>query len=235
MKTPLQILAMGTLLLGFQRWAHVDTDRASNPPKPFAVASVHFEQNATDGDVEVVFEAKGGDEGLAKLTVVSPKDRTVVDFAAPDASTLGMRQFRFESPEPKDVNSLKAAYAEGEYSFSGTTVSGEKLHGSSVLSHTLPATVSFLHPKAGAQNVSTKNLEISWTPVEGLAAYIIYIEQDELEVSITARLPAGVPKFVVPAGFLAYETEYQLGIGTVTDEGNVSFVETTFTTAEKQK
>ncbi len=235
MKTPLLILVVGIVLPGVHHRTHVDTGRASNPPKPFAVASVHFEQNATDGDVEVVFEAKGGEEGLAKLTVVSPQGRTVVDFAAPDASTLGMRQFRFESPEPKDVSSLKAAYAEGEYSFSGTTVSGAKLHGSSVLSHTLPATVSFLHPKAGAQNVSTKNLEISWTPVEGLAAYLVYIEQDELEVSITARLPADAPKLVVPAGFLANGTEYQLGIGTVTGEGNVSFVETTFTTAEKQK
>ena len=83
----------------------------------FAFAKVHFEQNATDGDVEVVFEIKGGDEGLANLRVVSPDGRIVIDFTAPDASTLGIRQFRFESPEPKDIEGLKTAYPEGVYTF----------------------------------------------------------------------------------------------------------------------
>jgi len=38
----------------------------------------------------------------------------------------------------------------------------------------------------------------------------------------------------VPDGFLLPGTEYQLAIGTVSAEGNVSFVETTFTTAGKK-
>ena len=93
------------------------------------MASVRFEQNATDGDVEVVFEAKGGDAGLAHFKVVSPDGRTVIDFNAPDSSTLGIRQFRMESPEPKDVEALKTAYPEGKYLFSGTTLSGMTLAG----------------------------------------------------------------------------------------------------------
>ena len=32
---------------------------------PFAVATIHFERNATDGDFETVVEAKGGDDTLA--------------------------------------------------------------------------------------------------------------------------------------------------------------------------
>jgi hypothetical protein len=208
-----------------------------NEPAPstnFAAANVHFEQNATDGDVEVVFEVKGGDEGLARLTVVSPDGRTVIDFEAPDASTLGMRQFIFESPEPRDVQSLKSAYPEGRYIFTGVTASGHKLHGESVLSHKLPDTPTFLHPPANAQGVSTKNLEITSTPVKNLAAYIVYIEQDAQNVSITARLSGPIASFVVPDGFLFSGTEYQLGIGTVGDNGNISFIETTFTTAEKE-
>ena len=88
---------------------------------PFPVASVHLEQNATDGDMEVVFEVKGDQDGLAELLVVSPDGRPVVAFKAPDASTLGIRQFRFESPEPTDAKALQAAYPEGVYAFSGTT------------------------------------------------------------------------------------------------------------------
>jgi len=229
----LQILAGVTFLLGSLGLARVAVGHESGPSVPFAVASVHFEQNATDGDVEVVFEVKGGGEGLAKLAVVSPDGRTVIDFTAPDASTLGIRQFRFESPEPGDVESLKLAYPEGVYTFSGVAT-GVKLHGKAMLSHKLPATASFLRPGAGAQGVGIKDLEITWTPVKNLAAYIIKIEQDELDVNITAKLPGSVATFAVPDGFLLPGTEYQLGIGSVTNEGNISFVETTFTTAGKE-
>lgn len=210
------------------------TGKAPQVDETFPVASVHFEQNATDGDAEVVFVVNGGDEALAKLTVVSPDGRTVIDFTAPDASTLGIRQFRFESPEPGDVASLKSAYPEGVYNFAGTTAAGDKLHGASTLNHKLPATVSFLQPGADAEDVGTEDLKITWTPVENVAAYIIEIEQDELDVNISAKLPGSVTTFAVPDGFLLPGTEYKIGIGTVTDEGNLSFVETTLTTAGKK-
>lgn len=239
MKRRLQMLAGAVLLLGSYGLVRMGIGNASSSPESptgvaFTKANVHFEQNATDEDVEVVFEAKGGAEGLAKLNVVSPDGRTVVDFTAPDASTLGMRQFRFESPEPKDVNSLKSAYPEGVYTFTGVTASGAKLQSKATLSHKLPATASFLQPKAEAQGVATKNLTITWTPVKNVAAYIIYIEQDELDVSITAKLPGTVAAFAVPDGFLVPGTEYMLGIGTVTNEGNTSYVEAVFTTAGKE-
>src|SRR5713226_10324722 len=101
---------------------------------PFPVASVHLERNATDNDFEIVFEVKGGEDGLAELTVVAPDRRTVVAFKAPDSSTLGIRAFRFESPEPSDIKALKAAYPEGVYAFAGRTSSGAKFVGKSTLS-----------------------------------------------------------------------------------------------------
>jgi len=114
----MQMVAGVTLLLGSDGLA-LGVGKESGPSVPFAVASVRFEQNATDGDAEVMFEVKGGKEGLAKLAVVSPDGRTVIDFMAPDASTLGIRRFRFETPEPGDVKSLKSAYPEGVYTFAG--------------------------------------------------------------------------------------------------------------------
>jgi hypothetical protein len=226
MTTRTPILASVALLLGPHSLA--------GPSLPFAVASVHFEQNATDGDLEVVFEVRGGAAGLARLTVVSSDGRTVIDFTAPDASTLGIRQFRFESPEPGDVASLKSAYPEGVYTFTGATGTGSKLHGTSRLSHSLPAPVAVLRPAAGARDVGTRDLGITWTPVQNLAAYILYIEQHELGVEITARLPGSAAAFAVPNGFLVPGRAYQLGIGAVTKQGNISFVETTFTTAGKE-
>lgn len=200
---------------------------------PFAVAEIRFEQNATDGDVEIVIEAKGGDDGLASLTVVSPDGRTVVNVTAPDSSTLGVRQFRFESPEPTNAARLKSAYPAGVYSFSGVTAAGVKLQAESRLSHTLPPPATLLRPKADAKGVAVRGLEISWTPVKDLAAYIVYIEQHDLNVEITARLPGSASAFSVPDGFLVPGTEYQVGLGTVSREGNLSFVETSLTTAGK--
>lgn len=231
MTSRIQIIAGVILLFGSH---HLALGRASDTSAPFAVANVHFERNATDGDFEVVFEVKGGDEGLAKLAVVSPDGRTVVDFTAPDASTLGIRQFRFESPEPADLASLRSAYPEGLYTFIGTSAAGNRLRSEATLNHKLPAPVSVLRPRIGAQNVGVKNLEISWTPVKGLAAYIIKIEQDELGVNIEARIPASVAKFNVPEGLLFPGKKYTLGIGTVTNEGNTSFIETSFTTGDKK-
>jgi hypothetical protein len=202
-------------------------------PVVFSVASVHFEQNATDKDAEVVFEVKGGDDGLAKLSVVAPDGRTVLTFVAPDSSTLGMRQFRFESPEPLDVAALKSAYPEGIYVFEGATAAGVRLRGTAALNHRLPAPVSLTGRIAGAENVPVSNLEITWTPVKGLDAYLVYIEQADLDESITMKLPASAAAFRVPDGFLRPGTAYQLGIGTVTGHGNISFIETTFTTTNK--
>jgi len=207
------------------------SDAQSGADARLPEAAVRFEQNASDGDVEVVFDAGGAPEGLAKLIVRSPDGRIVIDCTAPDGSTMGIRSFRFESPEPSDVAALQAAYPAGVYSFSGKTVSGVNLHGEATLSHELPPTVSFLQPAEESEDVATKGLKITWSPVDGMAAYIVEIEQEELHLSITAKLPASAASFIVPDGFLLAGTEYKLIIGTQSAVGNMSFVETSFETA----
>jgi hypothetical protein len=238
------ILAGATFLLGsldlalvngksYARKASPGGDSSSY--MPFTIANVHFEQNAANEDFEMVFEAKGDSEGLAKLTVVSPDGRAVVDFTAPTVATLGVRQLRCEFPVPREAKSLESAYPEGIYTFDGTTASGDKLHGQDTLNHQLPAPTSFLHPEIEAAGVAIKNLQITWMPVKNLSAYIIYIEQTEDKaVNITAKLHGTVAAFDVPDGFLLPGTEYKLSIGTVTDKGNISFVETTFFTTKRE-
>jgi hypothetical protein len=230
LKTSAKAAAIWALLLACCGWARGAEPRSA--PASFPVASVHFEQNATDEDSEVVFEVKGGKDGLAELTVVSPDGRTVVAFKAPDASTLGIRQFRFESPEPTDIKSLKAAYPEGIYQFSGKTVAGARLTGKAKLSHKLPATTTVLTPAPKATNVPARDLKVSWSVVKGVASYLVGIKQPESNANFTALVPASATFFAVPEGFLAPGKKYQLSVGTVTGEGNTSFVETTFTTAK---
>jgi hypothetical protein len=225
------ITLMAALLLGSSGWAR-EALAQSAKPAPFPVASVHFEQNATDRDVEVVFQAVGESDGLASLRVVSPGGRTVIDFTAPDPSTLGMRSFHIESPEPEDVDALKAAYPEGAYEFAGRTSSGVALEGKSTLSHTLPPAAGFVAPVPEAEDVPTEDVEISWGAVDGIAFYILEIEQEQLGTRVEATLPSSLTVFAVPDGFLMPGKEYHLGIGTVSSEGNVSVVETSFTTKE---
>ena len=167
MKMCAKAVAISALLLACGGWACGAEPRSG--PASFPVASVHFEQNATDGDSEVVFEVKGGNDGLAELIVISPDGRTVVAFRAPDASTLGIRQFRFESPEPTDIKSLKAAYPEGIYQISGRTVAGARLIGEATLSHAVPATTAVLTPAPKATNVPARDLKVSWSVVKGVA------------------------------------------------------------------
>ena len=224
-----QATGMSAVLLLFSSCVGVPA-ADSGAAAPLPVASVHFEQNVMDADMEVVFEVKAEDDGLTELLIVSPDGRTVFDFRAPDSSTLGIRQFRFESPEPPDVAALKAAYPEGIYLFSGKTSAGDQLEGSSRLSHRLPAASTFIAPVPEAEDVPIKDLKISWRAAERVAFYIIEIEQDELNVSIKARLPESSTFFSVPNDILVPGTEYDMELGSVTDEGNITFVETKFTT-----
>ena len=80
--------------------------------------------------------------------------------------------------------------------------------------------------------MSAAGFEIAWTSAPGASGYIVEIEQDELGVGLKVELPASSSTFAVPDGFLQAGVEYELGIGTKTEVGNVSFVETTFSTSE---
>jgi len=197
----------------------------------FESAHVRFEQNATDGDVEVVFEAVGADEGLARLRVEAPDGRVVADFRAPEASTLGIRSFAFESPEPTDIAGLKAAYPEGVYRFSGATTAGQEFRGASTLSHKLPGVVTLLSPSG--EDVAVRGTQIAWKPVSGVAGYILEIEQEDLDLKLMVELPGTQSSFSVPNGFLIPGKEFALEIGSVSENGNASFVETQFRTAKQ--
>jgi hypothetical protein len=209
------------------------TAEAAEKSESFDSASARFEQNATDGDVEAVFEAIAGDDGLTKLTIIAPDGRTIVDFSAPGRSATGMRQFRFESPEPTDVAGLKKAFPEGEYTFSGSSRSGKQFRDKADLRHQLPATTEFVFPKADAHAVQAKNLRIRWAPVKNVAGYTVELDPSKSSAHLEMKLPASVTSFTVPEGILAPGGKCQLGIGTVSRDGNVSVIETTFTVAGK--
>lgn len=201
----------------------------------FEHAAVRFEQNATDADVEVVFEATtSGNAGLAALKVIAPDGRTVIDFTVPD-SKLGIRSVTLESPEPKNDGTLQADFPAGEYTFTGSTVAGVKLTSKATLSHALPGPAVFVHPRPDQENVAANGLRISWKAAKNAVSCMLVLEHEETGVKILeAHLPSSATGFAVPAGLLAPGTTYKTAVTTIGRQGNTSTVEATFTTAGKK-
>jgi hypothetical protein len=224
MKMNRKLICAAILLLAGHGFAQAE--------EKFEKAVVYFEQNATDKDAEVMFEAIGA-AGLASLKVVAPGGRTVIDYKAPD-SKLGLQHITLESPEPKNDGSIQADFPEGEYTFTGNTVTGAKLVSKAKLSHKVPEALSIVSPRADAKGVPVKGLQIKWNAGKNLAACTVSIEQEQTEHKITAKLPGTATTFTVPDGFLQPGTEYKLAVGAVSREGNSSLVEADFTTAAKK-
>jgi hypothetical protein len=200
----------------------------------FEHVAVRLEQNATDEDVEVVFDAISGDIGIAALRVTAPDGRTVIDFRAPN-SKLGIRHLVLESPEPVNDGRLQADFPAGSYTFKGTTVTGEHLTSTALLSHTLPGVASFVRPRPKERNVPVTGLHVRWTAPRNLSSCVVILEHEKTGIRLLQATLSGAARiFAIPDGLLTPGAEYKLEIGTVTAEGNRSFVETSFTTAGKK-
>jgi hypothetical protein len=193
--------------------------------------SMIYEVNETDGDSEVVIVAQA-EEGLAHFVVRAPGGK-VVRVASHDQrrgrDPLGLAEILLESAEPSEA-AVKAAWPEGTYTVEGRTVSGTRVAGEVTLSHAVLPAPTF-SPADGAE-VAPTDLVITWQPVAGAAFYIVEIENDDLDVNLTAKLEATQTSLAVPNGFLRPGTEYELGLATGTPAGNVAFAEGAFTTTE---
>ena len=221
-----QIAASAVFLLAFHGVGRADDK--------FEKVGVYLEQTIDDEDVEVQFDAIGGNIGLATLKVVAPDGRTVIDFNSP-GSKLGIRHFTLETPEPKKAEGkLQAEFPEGSYKFAANTVDGRSLRGEATLTHKLPDPTALLHPRPDEKNVPVTGLVLRWKPVKDMAGIALVLEQETTAREIKAELSAAATAFAVPDGFLTPGTQYKLAIGTVSRQGNKSFVETNFTTAGRK-
>ena len=200
--------------------------------EPFERVKVFLERNLLDKDAEVKFEVTGGKAGLVALKVVAPDGRTVIDFKAPD-SKLGLRHLALESPEPANDGRVQADFPAGVYTFTGRGTDGAALAGKATLSHAFPEATAFVRPRADATGVPHQTLQIAWSAVKGLDAFVVVIVNEKSGREVRARLAASNTTFAVPAGFLQPATEYKLEIGSVAKDGNATFIETAFTTAGK--
>lgn len=218
------------IVLFFSLFATVSAS-AARPALEFEELTMIFEMNETDGDAEVVITAQGF-EGIKRLIVRAPNGKRVILVHSNDGGKrvdpIGLAEVLVETGEP-NVAGVKAAYPEGTYQFFARTVSGARLYGEVVLSHDLLPAPDF-SPKE-AEDLDPVSVAFTWPAVDGAAAYVVEIENDDLGVNLTATLLGSTTRFTVPADFLLPGIEYEIGVATVTEDGNVAVAESTFTTS----
>ncbi len=203
--------------------------RGAAPCGEFEELSLALEQNATDGDTEVVLFAKGGDDGLKSLQVAGPSGRKVVKLTG-DRRGIGLREFLLESAEPPDLPLVLASFPEGTYSFSGKTVEGECLRGSAALSHQIAPAATLLTP-AEDEVVAVDALVLSWSAVAGAERYVVELNNEDTGSEITFEVFPPTASLEIPPSVLEADSEYQYGLGVRAPDGNLTVVERTFFTA----
>jgi hypothetical protein len=228
-RNPVLMIAIGAGMVLSASPVHA---RNSNQQcEPFSELSMVLEQNATDGDAEVVLFAKGQDEGLRSLTVISPTGRLTTSIVGSNRG-VGLREFVLESAEPPEIERVLRSFPEGTYHFRGKTISGTCLRGTADLSHTLaPATV-VLTP-AENEVVALDGLVVTWAPVPGAVSYIVEVDNEDRGNALLAEVFAPGTSFNVPSGWLEHGTEYLAAVAVKMEDGNKTSVENAFTTIDE--
>ena len=197
----------------------------------FDDAEIIFEQNATDGDVEVVIFAKLEDSaaGMQQFWLFGPNGKVVYKFRSPkNNQNIGGREIVVESPEPSDMTIVKEAYPEGTYTFVAKSFGKEWFLSEANLSHVLPD-VSITSPLADT-NVSIWEFDVTWSPVMGKfppEKFIVELvnEESDLEEELLVDIPVDRRSFRAPEEWMVPGTEYQVVVGIVNEFGNKTFRE----------
>jgi hypothetical protein len=198
----------------------------------FSELRMTLEQNATDGDTEVVLFAKGQDEGLRSLVITAPDGRRVATLRGGSGrrSGIGLREFNLESAEPPDLDLVLRSYPEGVYRFAGRDVTGACLVGAAPLSHRIAPATTLLTPQED-EIVPVGQLVLSWAAVAGAERYVVELNNEDTGAEMRIDVFPPTTSFAVGLPLLQAGSEYQFGVGVRTADGNITFVERTFRTA----
>ena len=222
----------------------------------FAVTSLNFETNATDGDVgiQAFFDA----DGLERVKIENPEGQTIFKFKAKGGlGKVGFTEVFFEGMEPlvaelapdeeRDeaeftLNELFELFPAGEYEFEGETVEDEELEGSAILTTVLPAGPVIVAPQEDAEVPAGQALVIDWEPVTetilpdlgtlNVSGYQVIVSNEETGGEFTIDLPADITDVTVPAAFLTAGTEFDFEVLVIEESGNQTITESNFVTGD---
>ncbi|MDZ4345884.1 MAG: fibronectin type III domain-containing protein [Candidatus Binatia bacterium] len=131
----------------------------------FSIAKVYFEYNSTPNDLGVHVFLDG--EDWKEIKIVNPQGRTIFEVEGKGPyKDLGLTELFFEGAEPNladvPLEALLAKFPAGNYQLVGKTVDGERILGTAILTHAIPA-----GPTNVSAQLSGNSLIISWDPVTG--------------------------------------------------------------------
>ncbi len=220
----------------------------------FAVVSLNFETNASDGDVgiQAFFDA----DGLKRVKIEDPEDHTIFEVEISGGlRKVGFTELFFEGMEPLiadlapddekgeaefTLKEIFELFPAGEYEFEGKTVDGDELEGTAVLTTALPAGPVIVTPQEDAEVPAGKALVIDWEPVTetivpdigplSVSGYKVIVSNEDTGDEFTIDLPADMTDVTVPAAFLAADTEFDFEIFVVEESGNQTITESNFVT-----
>ena len=186
---------------------------------PFEEARIFIEQNSTDGDEEVVIIVHTGEKGLKRFSVFTPNGAKIIDVNMEDASTVGLSEFLFETPEPALAELHQLGYPQGIYIIKGEAADGSKFESSVPLSHLMP-----MAPDLEA-DINEGLLHLAWTPSADADHYIVEFENDESGFSMTVTLPGNAESFDMPADKFIGTGNFEIGLGRANQYGNINVSE----------
>ncbi len=216
-----------TLALTALALTALGTPTPQRPAGRFKEEAITIEYTATNGEAALKLQAET-EVAFEAVELRSPFGGTVLEMRGPGGQPLVLSGFVLESRETT-LDELVATYPDGLYDLRGRSTDGRALVGRAKLSHRMPATPDLLFPSEGLAGVSTKDLEVRWTPDPAVARYRVVLEQGDND-GLSVELPAGSSSLRVPEGVLRPGTETLVEIGAVGPEGNCTLVEAVFTT-----
>lgn len=200
----------------------------------FSIAKIILEQNFTDGDMETVIVAKGGDAGLKRFWLFAPDGKLVYDFKSPSngryGRNIGAREILVESPEPSDTAIVLRAYPKGIYTFIGESFLGEWLYSRATLSHELPTPATITFPSQDS-TVSRYSLNVIWGAVVGATSYTVELKDRNTGRKLEVQIPGNETMFQAPPAWIVPNANYQVEVSAINGAGNVTGTQLTFFTS----
>lgn len=231
---------------------------------PFDVATIYFELNDTDGDLGIHSLIDG--EPWKRLEIETPDERENLQIRLSHRlRRQGLTELFFESAEPPfesdDPDEVTLAperffwrFPEGVYEVGGTTLEGEELESSVLVTHVLPAPpVIFVDALPVSEDCDedpgpsvSAPFTITWAPVVQshpeigrtnepieLVRYELIVERpDDPDVpfKMTVELGPDVTSVPFPAGLVAQDATEQLKVEVLAREasGNQTATESCF-------
>jgi hypothetical protein len=217
----------------------------------FKTAKLLIEHNATDEDTG--FQGFLDGEPWERVALSGPGGTQLSIQVRDELRGLGLTELFFETNEPENaevpIDEVLAVLPAGEYEYEGWSIEGQRMEGSVVLTHSIPAGPEITAPAEGAV-VDPADLTIRWNAVTqdldgapvAIAGYEVIVEKDLEALGQTppangfarqvldVRVAPGTTALTIPRQFLEDDTPYKFEVLALEASGNQTLSSSSFET-----